>query len=105
MTKYVSRSQFAVPRFLWLCFLLSAVTACAVLPKLPAETRRAEWGSVVIAPARFMPANNFKAFAIGKRKGAAKGATIGAGLGIAHAAALAVASGPLAVVISVDTCS
>jgi hypothetical protein len=98
--KHVLRSHFAVPRMLCLCFLLIAVISCAVLPKPPAETSRGEWGSVVITPARFTPASNFEAFAIGKTKGAAKGATMGAGLGVAGTAALAVTGGPLAVVIA-----
>lgn len=89
-----------VLRLFWLCFLLSTVTACAVLPKPPTETSRGEWESVVIAPARFTPANNFEAFAVGKTKGATKGAAIGAGLGVAQAAVFAVAGGPLAVFVA-----
>jgi len=84
----------------WLCFLLSAVTACAVLPKPPTETSRGELGSVVIAPARFTPATNFEAFAVGKTKGAAKGAAVGVGLGVAGTAAFSVAGGPLAVFVA-----
>jgi len=87
-------------RLFWLCFLLSVVTACAVLPKSPAETSREDWGSVVIAPARFTPANNFEVFAVGKTKGVATGAAIGAGLGAAGTAAFAVSGGPLAVFIA-----
>jgi hypothetical protein len=98
--KHVIRSHLAVPRLLWLCFLMSAVTACAVIPKPPAETSRGEWGSVVIAQARFTPATNFETFAVGKTKGAAKGAIMGAGLGVAGTAAFAVAGGPLAAVIA-----
>lgn len=95
------RSHFAVLRLFWFCFLLSAVISCTVLPKPPTEKIRGEWGSVVIAPARFTPATNFEAFAIGKTKGVAKGATIGAGMGAVHAALLAVSfGGPSAVVIA-----
>ena len=99
ISKHVLRSHSAVSRLLCLCFLLSTVTACAVLPKPPTETSRKEWGSVVIAPARFAPSSNFEAFAIGKRKGAAKGAAIGAGMGGAGFAVFA-AGGAFASVIA-----
>ena len=98
--KHVLRSHFIVFRLFWLCFLLSSVTSCALLPKPPTETSRGEWESVVIAPARFTPATNFEAFAVGKTKGAAKGAAVGAGLGVAGTAAFAVAGGPLTVFIA-----
>jgi hypothetical protein len=99
--KHVLRSHFTVLRSFWLCFLLSAVISCTVLPKAPTEKIRGEWGSVVIAPARFTPATNFEAFAISKTKGVGKGATIGAGMGAVQAALLAFSfGGPSAVVIA-----
>ncbi len=100
ISKHVLRPYSAIFRLFWMCFLLSAVTACAVLPKPPTETSRREWDSVVIAPARFTPATNFEAFAVGKTKGTAKGAAVGAGLGVAGTAVFAVAGGPLAVFIA-----
>lgn len=99
-SKHLLRLYFAVFRLFLLSFLVSAITACAVLPKSPTETSREEWGSVVIAPSRFTPATNFEAFAVGKTKGVAKGAAVGAGLGVAGTAAFAIAGGPLAVFIA-----
>jgi len=100
ISKHVLRLLFAVFHLLWPGFFLSVIIACTVLPKPPTETSREEWDSVVIAPARFTPATNFEAFAVGKTKGVAKGATVGAVLGVAGAAAFAVAGGPLAVFIA-----
>lgn len=100
MTKIQLGDDFAVFRLFLLSFLVSAITACAVLPKSPTETSREAWGSVVIAPSRFTPATNFEAFAVGKTKGVAKGAAVGAGLGVSGTAAFAVAGGPLAVFIA-----
>ena len=71
-----------------------------MLPKPPAETSREDWGLVVIVPARFTPATNFEAFAVGKTMGVAKNAAVGAGMGSAGAVAFAAASGPLAVFIA-----
>jgi len=98
--KQLLRSHFAVLRLFWLSFLLSAVISCTVLPKPPTETSREKWGSVVIAPARFTPANNFEAFTIGKTKGAAEGAVKGSGVGIASAVALTVAGLPYSLIIA-----
>ena len=64
------------------CLLLSSLLAgCAELPAPPSDTTRAEWGNLVVVPARFTPQSNIRSFAVGKGEGAAKGAATGSAAG------------------------
>jgi len=72
------------------CWLLCSILAgCADLPAPPAEQVREDWGTLVVAPARFAPQSNIRSFAIGKGEGAAKGAAIGSAAGAVSTLAFA----------------
>jgi len=87
---------FCVPRWLVMCSIL---TGCANLPAPPSEPARAEWGRVVVVPARYPPQSNIRIFAVGKGAGAGKGAVAGSATGVAGTGAFA-AAGALEAVIA-----
>jgi len=83
-----------------LCWLMcTLLTGCAVLPDPPAGSVREDWGTLVVAPARYPPRSNIRSFAVGKGAGAAKGAAAGSAAGLAGSGAFA-ASGALQAVLA-----
>ena len=79
--------------------LVSVLAGCADLPAPPAESVRADWGNLVVAPARFAPQSNIRSFAVGKGEGAAKGAAIGSATGAVTTLAFA-ATGTLEAIVA-----
>jgi hypothetical protein len=81
------------------CLLLVLPTGCAELPAPPGNAQREAWGTLVVVPARYPPGSNFRAFAVGKGAGAAKGGLAGSATGLAGAGIFA-AGGALEAVIA-----
>ncbi len=48
---------------LYLLLVCTLLSACAHLPPNPTPSERADWGKLVIVPARFPPQSNLRAFA------------------------------------------